>query len=292
MLTRIAAAIVIGCLTLPAVAAATATTAAQEADRLVALINGYRATPGVCDGRVAEPAPPLMPQAALSAVRINAGTVIEAALDSAGYAAELADAVFVTGAANANAALQALKKNSCTTLLGAGYTTIGAYREGADWTVVLAHPAAPPPSLAFPDWRDAGQAILDGVNAARAEGRDCGAQRYAPAPPLRWNAMLGAAARAHSQDMAEQRYFSHVAKDDSLVGARSQREGYAWQRIGENISFGQNTPQDALAGWLASPGHCANIMNPDFREMGAAYGMTAEQRSGVVFWTQVLGKPR
>ena len=266
--------------------------AAQDSEQLAALVNGYRAAPGACEGHSGEPAPPLTPEPALSAVRLGAGAIIEAELERAGYAAELADALFVYQARNAKAAMASLQKNYCATLLSPGYGAIGVYRDGASWTVVLARPAAPPPSAAFPDWRDAGRVILDGVNAARAAGRSCGAQAYAPAPPLRWHAALGAAALAHSEDMAARRYFDHAAQDGSLVGARSQRAGYAWQRIGENIAFGQNTPQAVLDGWLSSPGHCANIMNPDFSDMGAAYGMTAEQKSGVVYWTQVLGKPR
>lgn len=281
---KVKAAVVAACLPLAA--------AAQDADRLAALVNGYRAAPGVCAGHSGEPAPPLTPQPALSAVRLASGTIIEAALERAGYAADLADALFITGADDAKAALVALQKNYCATLLSPAYAEIGAYRDGAAWTVILARRAPAPPSVAFPDWRDAGQLILKGVNAARAEGRACGTQQYPPAPPLRWNSMLGSAALVHSRDMAAQRYFSHIAKDGSLTGARSQRAGYAWQRIGENISFGQNSPQAALDGWLSSPGHCANIMNPDFTEMGAGYGMTVEQRSGVVYWTQVFGKPR
>jgi uncharacterized protein YkwD len=272
--------------------AAAAQDMAQDGERLIALINGYRTAPGVCEGHSGQPAPPLAPEPTLSAIRLGTGAIVEAALDSAGYVAELADAVFVGGADSAKAAMEALQKNHCATLLSPGYAVIGAYRQGADWTVILARPAPPPPSQTFPDWRDAGLHILAGVNLARAEGRTCGKQPYPPAPPLRWNAALGTAALAHSQDMAAQRYFNHLAKDGSLVGARSVRAGYAWRRIGENIGFGQNSPQDALDGWLSSPGHCANIMNPDFTEMGAAYGMTAEQRSGIVYWTQVLGKPR
>lgn len=266
--------------------------AAQDGEQLAALVNGYRAAPGACEGHAGEPAPPLTPEPALSAIRLGQGAIIEAELERAGYAAELADALFVHKAGSARAAMASLQKNYCATLLSPGYSAIGAYRDGASWSVVLARPAPPPPSALFPDWRDAGRIVLDGVNAARATGRNCGGQPYPPAPPLRWNAALGAAALEHSQDMAARRYFDHAGSDGSLVGARAQRAGYAWQRIGENISFGQNTPQAALDSWLSSASHCANIMNPDFSEMGAAFGMTAEQRSGVVYWTQVLGKPR
>ena len=46
-----------------------------------------------------------------------------------------------------------------------------------------------------------------------------------------------------------------------------------------------------MAGWLASPGHCSNIMNPDFTEMGAAYAIDKSSAAGS-YWTQVFGTPR
>jgi len=266
--------------------------AAQDADNLAAMINAYRAAPDTCEGRPARPQAPLTPQPALSAIRIGPGTIIEAALERAGYPVEQAYALFVSGPDNAGEAMAALRTHYCAALLSTGYAAIGTYHDRAGWTVVLARPAPPLPSASFPDWQDAGQAILDGVNAARAEARICGAQQFAPAPPLRWNPALGAAALAHSRDMAARRYFSHTARDGSDAALRAQRAGYAWRRIGENIAFGQHSPQDALASWLTSPGHCANIMNGDFTEMGAAYGVTADGRSGIVYWTQVFGKPR
>jgi uncharacterized protein YkwD len=147
-------------------------------------------------------------------------------------------------------------------------------------------------AFAAPDWSNAGQIILDGVNAVRAQGRTCGAKEFPAAPPLRWNPQLETAALTHSQDMAAQRYFSHADKEGTYADVRSRRAGYAWQRIGENLAFGQDTPQAALEGWLASPGHCANIMNPNFTEMGAAFGLTADKSAGVYYWTQMFGTPR
>ena len=46
-----------------------------------------------------------------------------------------------------------------------------------------------------------------------------------------------------------------------------------------------------MAGWLASPTHCANVMNPDFTQMGAAYAVELQAET-VIYWTQVLGAPR
>jgi uncharacterized protein YkwD len=261
-------------------------------DPLAPLINAYRANPDACDGAPVAPASPLSAQPALAQVRIGAGTFIESALERAGYAADSAQAIYVTGPDDAVSAMNVLQQKYCKVLLSDQFSAVGSYREGATWTVVLARPAPPLPSTTYPDWRDAGRAILDAVNMARASARACGGRPFPPAPPLQWNAALGEAALAHSRDMATRRYFNHRAKDGSSAAERATRAGYSWRRVGENIAFGQRSPDDAVAGWLDSPGHCANIMNRDFTEMGAAYGVTAQRQVGVIYWTQVFATPR
>jgi uncharacterized protein YkwD len=91
--------------------------------------------------------------------------------------------------------------------------------------------------------------------------------------------------------MARRNYFSHTGKDRSDPGRRAQRAGYRWTQIGENIAAGQGSPEDVVAGWLASPGHCANIMGRDFREMGAAYAIGRDSEAGI-YWTQMFGTAR
>lgn len=265
---------------------------AYGAEQLTTLVNGYRKAPGSCLGRSAAPVEALAPHPALARVRIGPATFIEAALEQAGFAAERAVSVSVSGAQTPAEAMAVLQEKYCATLLDTRFSAVGSYRSGDEWTVILAKAAPPLPSDTFPDWHDAGKAILASVNAARASARSCGRQQFAAAPPVSWNPRLGEAALAHSRDMAARRYFSHRAKDGSQPADRAARAGYAWQRVGENIAFGQSTPDEAVAGWLDSPGHCANIMNPSFTEMGAAYGVTAEKRSGIVYWTQVFGRPR
>lgn len=261
-------------------------------DPLAPLINAYRANPPPCDGAPVAPRAPLSTQPALASVRIGAGTFIESALERAGYAAEQAQAVYVTGPEDAASAMAVLQQTYCKVLLSERFSAVGSYREGMTWTVVLARSAPPLPSATYPDWRDAGRIILQAVNVARASARICGEHAFAPAPPLQWSAALGDAALAHSRDMATRRYFNHRAKDGSEAAERATRAGYRWRRVGENIAFGQRTPEEAVAGWLDSPGHCANIMNRDFTEMGAAYGVTQEQQAGVIYWTQVFATPR
>lgn len=276
--------------TLAAACAALALAApAVAGDDLAALVNAYRAAPHTCAGRNTGPATPLKPVAALARVRLGPGEMPQHAVERTGYTAEEAEIISVTGPQDARGALETIEKNYCATLLSGRYSEIGISRSGNAWQVVLARPHVP---VALPEWPQVGHTVLDAVNAARAQPRNCGDKLHPAAPPLAWNDALGNAAFAHSREMAELRYFAHKGRNGTVVGDRASRAGYTWRAIGENIASGMGTPQDAVAGWLASPGHCANIMNPRFREMGAAYAIAPASRTGMVYWTQVFGAPR
>jgi uncharacterized protein YkwD len=67
--------------------------------------------------------------------------------------------------------------------------------------------------------------------------------------------------------------------------------GYQYRSTGENIAAGQTTPEDAMAAWLKSPEHCANLMEPAFTDMGVAYAVDPNSDMGV-YWTQTFGRPR
>lgn len=134
------------------------------------------------------------------------------------------------------------------------------------------------------------QEILDRVNQARAAGRTCGSTSFAPAPALRWNGMLFNAAGAHSIDMAANNYFSHTSQDGRNPGQRITGAGYAWSGYGENIAAGQTSAQAVVDGWLASPGHCANIMNAGHADIATACvaSTTSTYRT---YWTMDLARP-
>ena len=161
-------------------------------------------------------------------------------------------------------------------------------RQGREWQIVLAQPLLTPD---LGDWQGAGRQILKLVNTARANARSCGNKYYEAAPPLVWSAELGAAALTHSRDMAEHSYLGHEGSNGNTVGARARDEGYPWRRIGENVATGRARPEQVVKGWLSSPGHCANIMNRSFTEMGAAYAINAKSDT-ITYWTQVFGRPR
>lgn len=261
---------------------------ASEAPDLAQLVNAYRAAPGTCHGQPALRAGALKREPALSKIRILPGTILVAALDAAGYEAEQVDAIQVSGPPDVQAAFAALVGAHCRTLLQRNYSAIGTSRQDNTWTVVLARPT-PDLAVLLPDWEEAGRAILAATNAVRARPQVCGSDAYGPARPLSWNDQLAEAARMHSEDMARHRAFNHRGTDGSDVGVRARQAGYAWRTVGENISVGQRTAEEVVAGWLGSPGHCRNLMNPTMTEMGAAFALRPPPRQ-TAYWTQVLGR--
>ena len=132
-------------------------------------------------------------------------------------------------------------------------------------------------------------AVLDLTNKARSAARTCGGTDVLPAvPALTSNDLLAGTAQAHSADMAAKNYFSHTSQDGTSFSARITQSGYAWSSIGENIAAGYATPAAVVAGWLASPGHCKNIMSASFSELGVGY---ATGGSYGTYWTQDFGRP-
>jgi uncharacterized protein YkwD len=145
------------------------------------------------------------------------------------------------------------------------------------------------------DWISAECRVLELVNERRAQGAHCGSEgTFPPADPLSMQPQLREAARLHSQDMGERDYFSHDSPDgpngDDLL-ERVEAAGYTnWSFIGENIAAGQDSPDDIMDGWMDSPGHCSNIMNPDFTQIGIGYAQVSSS-SLIHYWTQDFGTP-
>ncbi|WP_462265822.1 CAP domain-containing protein [Mucilaginibacter sp.] len=136
------------------------------------------------------------------------------------------------------------------------------------------------------DNRQFKQEFLRRINQVRAKGCNCGSQYMPPAAPLVWNNELENAAGGHADDMARQQYFSHTSKDGRNMEDRMVLSGYTIKgfksfMVGENIAFGQPSIAEVMNGWINSPGHCKNLMNPGFREVGVA------ERNN--YWVQDFG---
>ncbi|MDQ3036291.1 MAG: CAP domain-containing protein [Myxococcota bacterium] len=128
--------------------------------------------------------------------------------------------------------------------------------------------------------------VLEATNRVRAEGAVCDGVEQPPAPALERDELLEVSARLHSLDMIEQDYFEHESLDGRTPFDRMAAAGFMGPGpLGENIASGYSTVDEVMAGWMSSPGHCVNIMNPSYRVMGVGY---AEGGSGTR-WTQNFG---
>jgi len=133
------------------------------------------------------------------------------------------------------------------------------------------------------------------VNAVRERGIRCGSRSFAAVRPVILSGTLSSVASAHALDMAQHTYFEHVDLTGQSPADRVKAVGYREQLVGENIAYGPRTVDEVVQGWLDSPGHCENIMDPRFAEMGigAALGRSPgrSSRQGL-YWVQVLAAPR
>ncbi len=134
------------------------------------------------------------------------------------------------------------------------------------------------------------QEALDAVNQARAVGRSCGSTFYPAVAPLQWNDQLAAAALSHSKDMATRNYFGHTNPDGESPFDRTAKAGYG-RFTGENIAAGYSTMDAVMQGWLASSGHCANIMRQSYKDFALACVMPGAGSAATynIYWTQNFG---
>jgi uncharacterized protein YkwD len=112
---------------------------------------------------------------------------------------------------------------------------------------------------------------------------------------LTLNSKLTAAAQKHTQNMALQDFFDHTGRDGSSLGQRISAEGYKWSMVAENIGAGYGTAADVVNGWINSPGHRANLLNPGLKQIGVGYYFLANDTGSQnwhYYWTQDFGTPR
>ena len=100
--------------------------------------------------------------------------------------------------------------------------------------------------------------------------------------PLTKNWELCRVARYKSQDMVENRYFSHTSPTYGSPFQMMKDFGLRYRTAGENIAFGQRTPQEVMNAWMNSDGHRANILNPSFTQIGVGYAANGR------YWTQMF----
>ncbi|MBN2824063.1 MAG: hypothetical protein JXQ76_01970 [Campylobacterales bacterium] len=151
------------------------------------------------------------------------------------------------------------------------------------------------------------QKFLDAVNNARAEARDCGDGKgiMPSVNPLTWNDKLYSAAYEHNYDMANTGNFSHTGSGTQydITGIKLGKASSSEDRVvsngyyegatttlgfGENLAAGNLDVDYAIKLWIESPGHCVNLMNGDFEEMGMSKVQSVNE-SGYYYFTHLFG---
>jgi uncharacterized protein YkwD len=147
------------------------------------------------------------------------------------------------------------------------------------------------------------QELLDAINKERAKSRSCGNRgTFSSVPPLTWSPELYAAALEHVTDLAYSNTFSHDGSgteyditgngQPSKFYERIVANGYSnYFSVGENIAGGQRSVEEVMKAWMASPGHCENIMKSTYTEVGVAIVIKSDS-SYQIYWGQNFGSKR
>lgn len=112
------------------------------------------------------------------------------------------------------------------------------------------------------------------------------------ASPLVLNRELTKSARFHAGFMAENDCFEHLCPNESNLGKRAHDAGYDWRAVAENIAAGQESAAEVVEGWMNSPGHRVNILNPAYKEIGIGYVLLDRDGGKVTmrhYWVQNFG---
>jgi uncharacterized protein YkwD len=131
---------------------------------------------------------------------------------------------------------------------------------------------------------------VEQLNALRRQAAPCAAGGSAAMQRLSWESRLATSAVEQARDLALQDRLSHIDSRNRGLGTRLRSVGYAAAGAGENLAAGQTDFEDTVQAWLASPSHCANLMQPEYRDVGLA----CVQRRGSRyerFWVAHFGAP-
>jgi uncharacterized protein YkwD len=113
-----------------------------------------------------------------------------------------------------------------------------------------------------------------------------------PRPVLTWNPKLATIAQSHSQAMAKESFFDHVDTNGKNVADRAKGAGYRYRVVSENIAAGQDSLSEVVMEWVASKGHCENMIDERVTEFGLAMVQSPNPADPyATYWTLVLGNP-
>ena len=118
------------------------------------------------------------------------------------------------------------------------------------------------------------QQVVDLVNAERAK---------AGLAPLTIDANVEKAANVRANEI--QTSFDHVRPNGSSFSTALREQSVNFQGAGENIAWGQKTPEEVMNAWMNSAGHRANILNKNFTHIGVG---NLQNSAGTQYWVQLF----
>lgn len=102
------------------------------------------------------------------------------------------------------------------------------------------------------------------------------------------NPVLTEMAEGYATDMIERGFFSHEDPDGQGPGERAYKTGYVFLEMGENLAAGQESAEQVVAEWMASPEHRDMILGMQWREVGIGIRVGGEYN---VYWVLEFGNP-
>ena len=223
-----------------------------------------------------------------AAQRVAAGEDLQDSASAAGYHARRIARIRLENATGEEVSTL-LESRFCGIVADPELTDIGLYRAGDETWLILATQFG---LAANASAQGATDALFRAINDARGRARRCGtADEFEPAGPLARHAALDAAALKHAQDIAARGELDHEGADGSTAAERVAREGYRWTAVGENVASGQSVAEEVVDTWLASAGHCRNLMHARYAETGIAVAVNEDDEQ-VVYWVQVYAAQR
>lgn len=265
-------------------ALAAAASAADEA-QLIEAINAYRGQVQSCGGQASGELPPLAADPRL-ALPVNAAGDLQQAMAQAAYPMVNVQSISLSGPRDAGAAMKALEESFCRVVLDPQFVDVGVSRQTATGA------SSSPGHCCAAAWaigRRKGRSSWNG--STPPAGKPASAVASPTQRPSRWPGTPPWRRRRSAFAGDGQRQLLRPPRPRRPhPGDRAELAGYSGGLVGENIAAGQDGVDKVVDGWLASPGHCANLMNPGYRELGAAYATDPKSDAGI-YWTAMFGSP-
>lgn len=175
---------------------------------------------------------------------------------------------------------------------GVSFTLIGCSGSEESDSQVLTDIAKAGEEAALCDDVDISPRLVEAINEARAETQVCRDVQFPATSPVTWVTTLREATDIHADDMATNNFFSHQGTDGSFVDDRATLVGYDFKKVGENLAAGFETPEQTVKAWLESgDGHCENLMDPSFDNIGASCRFNADSLHKT-YWAMTMGRAR